>query len=103
MISSATNKTYIQYPVDVISGNVIAGKHIKKACERFFSLMDDDRYMFLEEKVDKVIRLYHHLRHFKGRHSGKPSYWSLGKNGLSQVSTGFTIRVTEVGSPRLFI
>jgi phage terminase large subunit-like protein len=72
MISSATNKTYIQYPVDVISGNVIAGKHIKKACERFFSLMDDDRYMFLEEKVDKVIRLYHHLRHFKGRHSGKP-------------------------------
>lgn len=72
MISSATNKTYIQYPVDVISGNVIAGKHIKKACERFFSLMDDDRYMFLEEKVDKVIRLYHHLRHFKGRHSGNP-------------------------------
>lgn len=72
MIFSATNKTYIQYPVDVISGNVIAGKHIKKACERFFSLMDDDRYMFLEEKVDKVIRLYHHLRHFKGRHSGKP-------------------------------
>lgn len=72
MISSATNKAYIQYPVDVISGNVIAGKHIKKACERFFSLMDDDRYMFLEENVDKVIRLYHHLRHFKGRHSGKP-------------------------------
>lgn len=72
MISSATNKTYIQYPVDVISGNVIAGKHIKKACERFFSFMDDDRYIFLEEKVDKVIRLYHHLRHFKGRHSGKP-------------------------------
>lgn len=72
MISSATSKAYIQYPVDVISGNVIAGKHIKKACERFFSLMDDDRYMFLEEKVDKVIRLYHHLRHFKGRHSGKP-------------------------------
>lgn len=72
MISSATNKAYIQYPVDVISGNVIAGNHIKKACERFFSLMDDDRYMFLEEKVDKVIRLYHHLRHFKGRHSGKP-------------------------------
>lgn len=72
MISSATNKTYIQYPVDVISGNVIAGKHIKKACERFFSLMDDDRYMFLEEKVDKVTRLYHHLRHFKGRHSGNP-------------------------------
>lgn len=72
MISSAINKAYIQYPVDVISRNVIAGKHIKKACERFFSLMDDDRYMFLEEKVDKVIRLYHHLRHFKGRHSGKP-------------------------------
>lgn len=72
MISSAINKAYIQYPVDVISGNVIAGKHIKKACERFFSLMDDDRYLFLEEKVDKVIRLYHHLRHFKGRHSGKP-------------------------------
>ena len=89
MISSAINKAYIQYPVDVISGNVIAGKHIKKACERFFSLMDDDRYMFLEEKVDKVIRLYHHLRHFKGRHSGKPFVLELWQEWIIASIYGF--------------
>lgn len=72
MTSLATNKAYIQYPADVISGKVIAGKYIKMACERFFSLMDDDRYVFSTDKVDNVIRLFHHLRHFKGRHSGKP-------------------------------
>lgn len=72
MTSLATNKAYIQYPADVISGKVIAGKYIKMACERFFSLLDDDRYVFSTDKVDNVIRLFHHLRHFKGRHSGKP-------------------------------
>lgn len=72
MTSLTTDKAYIQYASDVLSGKVLAGDLIKKACERFFSLMDDDRYIFDENKVANVIRLFNHLRHFKGRHSGSP-------------------------------
>lgn len=72
MISSTGNKPYLQYPADVLSGKVVAGEHIRLACERFFSLMEDDRYEFRPECVDNVIRLFLHLKHFKGRHSGSP-------------------------------
>lgn len=72
MISSTGNKPYLQYPADVLSGKVVAGEHIRLACERFFYLMEDDRYEFRPECVDNVIRLFHHLKHFKGRHSGSP-------------------------------
>lgn len=72
MISSTGNKPYLQYPADVLSGKIVAGEHIRLACERFFSLMEDDRYEFRPECVDNVIRLFLHLKHFKGRHSGSP-------------------------------
>lgn len=70
--SLVNNKPYLQYPSDVLSGKVIAGECIKQACSRFFDLMEDERYFFDEGKVDDVIRLFHHLKHFKGRHSGQP-------------------------------
>ena len=60
MISSTGNKPYLQYPADVLSGKVVAGEHIRLACERFFSLMEDDRYEFRPECVDNVIRLFLH-------------------------------------------
>ena len=72
MISSAENKPYMQYPADVLSGRIVVGTYIRQAAERFFSLMEDERYEFRPEKVDSVIRLFHHLKHFKGRHSGNP-------------------------------
>ena len=61
MTSLTTDKAYIQYASDVLSGKVLAGDLIKKACDRFFSLMDDDRYMFDDNKVANVIRLFNHL------------------------------------------
>lgn len=64
-------KPYLRYPSEVLSGRIVAGNYIKLACERFFSLMEDERYEFREERVDSVIRLFGKLRHFKGRHSGK--------------------------------
>lgn len=72
MRSSAGNKPYLQYPADVLSGKIVAGEYIRLASERFFSLMEDERYEFREDRVDSVIRLFSHLKHFKGRHSGSP-------------------------------
>lgn len=34
--------------------------------------MENDRYEFREEKVDYVIKFFSILRHFTGRHAGKP-------------------------------
>lgn len=72
MSSLAVNKSYIQYPSDVLSGKIITGEYIRLACKRFFSLMEDDRYEFRPDRVENVIRLFAHLKHFKGRHSGSP-------------------------------
>lgn len=65
-------KAYHKYAEDVLTGKIIACELIKLACERYLSLMDDDRYEFREEVVDDKIKFYSVLRHFKGKHSGKP-------------------------------
>lgn len=38
------NKQYYRYAQEVIEGKIVAGEFIRSACERFFSLMEDDRY-----------------------------------------------------------
>lgn len=62
---------YYKYAQDVTEGRIVAGQLIQQACERFFRLMEDDRYYFDEKSVDKVIRLFSHLKHSTGRHSGR--------------------------------
>lgn len=64
-------KGYIKYAQDAISGKIVCGKFIKLAAERFFDLMDNDKYEFVEEKVDIVIDFIGILRHYTGRHAGK--------------------------------
>lgn len=64
-------KAYYKYAQDVIEGNVVCGRYIKLAAERFFDFMENDRYEFREEKVDYVIKFFSILRHFTGRHAGK--------------------------------
>lgn len=71
-IANSVHKTYYTYAQDVLSGKIVCGKYIKLAAERFFSLMEDDRYEFIEEKADIVIDFFSILRHFTGRHAGKP-------------------------------
>lgn len=65
-------KTYMQYAVDVLDGKIVAGHLIRKAAERFLDLMEDDRYEFREDAVDRVILFISHIHHYKGRHAGKP-------------------------------
>lgn len=65
-------KSYLQYAQDVLEGRQPAGRLIKKAAERFFNLMEDERYEFKEEKADRVVLFLSKLHHYKGRHAGKP-------------------------------
>ena len=63
---------YMRYAHDVLSGKVVAGELVRLACARFLRFLDDDRYEFRPEAVERVLRFSSHLRHYTGKHAGKP-------------------------------
>ncbi|MCH5234927.1 MAG: terminase large subunit [Muribaculaceae bacterium] len=63
-------KRHQQYAMDVIDGKIIACHYIQMACKRYLSFFD--KYEYREGAVEKVINFIQKLRHFKGKHNGKP-------------------------------
>jgi len=61
---------YKKYALDVVNGKVVAGTYIKQACQRYLDWFD--KYDFRPEKADKVVNFISKLRHFTGKHNGKP-------------------------------
>lgn len=69
----AQEPKYLQYAHDVLDGKVVAGELVKLACARFLRFLEDERYEFRPEAVDRVVRFIRHLRHTTGQqHGGKP-------------------------------
>ena len=60
----------MKYAQDVIDGKEVAGNHIRLAVERFYVLIE--KYEFREKKVDDVIFFFSKLKHYTGKHAGKP-------------------------------
>lgn len=67
-----TNTTYYQYIQDVLNNKVIACKSIKLACNRFLSFLEKDEYYFDDAAVQRVINFISLIRHYLGKHNGKP-------------------------------
>lgn len=65
-------KGYYQYAQDVSEGRAIVGEYIKLAVERFYALLERDDIEFREERADHAIEFIALLRHYTGRHAGKP-------------------------------
>lgn len=63
---------YNQYADDVRSGKVIAGKFIKQAVERYYRLFERKDIVFKPHLVERVIGFVGILKHYTGRHAGKP-------------------------------
>lgn len=61
-----------QYAEDVTSGKIVAGELIKKACARFLADLDDPRFDFRAEVVERAVNFVHLLHHFTGKSNGKP-------------------------------
>ena len=61
---------YKEYAEDVVNGKINACKYIKEACTRYLEWFNI--YEFREDKVQHVINFISHLRHFVGKHNGKP-------------------------------
>ena len=88
-------KAYYKYAQDVIDEKVVSGKFIQLAAERFFSMMEDDRYEFKEEKADEVIEFFSILRHFTGRHAGKPFILQPWQQFVIAAIYGFYIKEAD--------
>nr|DAH86359.1 MAG TPA: Large Terminase [Caudoviricetes sp.] len=88
-------KAYYKYAQDVIEGKIVCGKYIKLAAERFFNFIEDDRYKFIEEKVDYVISFFSILRHFTGRHAGRSFILQPWQQFVIASIYGFYIRETN--------
>jgi phage terminase large subunit-like protein len=65
-------KPYNEYVNKVLTGTIITGKSIQLACERFQSDLLREDIEFRENEVDRAINFISTLKHFTGKHSGKP-------------------------------
>lgn len=61
---------YKEYATKVVNGNIVSGRYVKLACQRFLDWFD--KYDFRVDKVEKVINFISKLKHFTGAHNGKP-------------------------------
>lgn len=87
-------KVYYKYAQDIIEAHIISGSLMKLAAERFFCFMEDDRYEFREEEADKVIAFFSILRHFTGRHAGKPFILQPWQQFVIAAVYGFYVKET---------
>ena len=65
-------QTYYIYAQDVIDNKIVTNNYIRLACERFFKLLDNDKYYFNIDAVDKVINFISIIKHYLGKHANKP-------------------------------
>lgn len=73
MGSSQKNKSgYQQYIDDVQSGRAIVGRYVHQAVDRFCAMCARDDIEFRPQQVERVKTFFGILKHFKGRHAGKP-------------------------------
>ena len=63
---------YTVYPNKVLSGEIIACNYVKLACKRYMDYFNRPDLVFKPEKCDRVINFIGKLKHFTGKHNGKP-------------------------------
>lgn len=89
------SKKYIQYAEDVLSKKIVTGNFIKLAAERFFRLMNDERYEFREDKVKQVCEFISIIHHYTGKHAGKPFILEPWQEWIIASMYGFYIKGTN--------
>ena len=77
------HKAY-KYAKDVVEGNIVAGKYVKKECKRFLDMIDDEesrlyQKYFVDMKTVNFIDVVVKLTNFAtGEFAGKPCYDYIG-------------------------
>lgn len=57
------DEKYLRYAKGVLSGSIVAGKHIKQACQRYLDWFKRDDIEFREDKADRVLKFIYNLTH----------------------------------------
>ena len=94
-----TLDSLIQYCHDCINNNIKSCRKHKQACQRFLkdyntSLNSDSDYIFIMERVEKVIRWSSLFKHTKGVLAGKPIQLHMSQIFIIANVYGFYIRKT---------
>ena len=61
---------YTEYANKVVSGEIVACKYIQLACKRYLDWFS--KYEFRTDAVDRVVNFISKLKHYTGKHNGKP-------------------------------
>lgn len=64
-------KPYYKYAKDVVEGKIVAGQNIIKSCQRFLDDLNNSKWEFREDKVERCLKFISTMKHFKGKSSGK--------------------------------
>lgn len=65
-------KPYYHYVEKVLNNEIVVGDSIKQACKRFKTDLERKDLVFKEEVADRAIFFISTLKHFTGKHAGKP-------------------------------
>ena len=65
-------KPWQKYIEEVESGKIIVGKLVRQSVERWRAMERDPSIYFDAERVERCIKFFSILRHFKGKSAGKP-------------------------------
>lgn len=63
---------YERYCDDVEAGKIVTCKYVKQAVLRFRLMRSNEKYVFIAEKVHRIIDFFALLKHFEGKHNGQP-------------------------------
>ena len=62
---------YKSYAQQVVDGEIVTGRYIKLACERFLSWFEREDMEFRKQNVDRIINVIEKMKHFSGKSAGK--------------------------------
>ena len=60
-----------EYAKSVVSGEIVAGDLIIKACNRFINDLEDKRFEFREDKVNHCLKFLNLFKHYTGKSAGQ--------------------------------
>ena len=83
-----------EYAEGVLAGEVLACEYVKQACQRFFKDLQNPKYEFREEKVDKVISFIQDLKHSADQFKGKNFILEPWESFIVTNLYGFYVKAT---------
>lgn len=87
---------YHQYAEDIRSGLILAGEPLKQAVERYFCWLERKDITFHPDRVDRVVKFFSILKHFKDKFAGHPFILEPWQEFLCACVYGFYHKGTDV-------